>query len=237
MKAYKNSNMMFISDTHTPFMHKDAISFYSAVMDLVQPERVFHIGDLLDQYMFGRYDKEPEAMNGVSEVAKAKKQVQQLITLFPELTIVSSNHDDRLFIRAIKSGVPRFAMKSYPEIIGAQDANWRWVDDLTIRLANRTHLYMAHSRGGTMAVAQKLGMNVVQGHHHNKQGVQRFHNSLHNLFTIDTGCMIDDTRYAFAYNKSSIIRPMLGCGALIDCKPYIFTMNLTKSGRWDGRLN
>ena len=236
-KAYQNSNILFLSDTHCPFMHKDAIAFYSAVSTVVKPERIIHVGDLWDQYMFGAYAKDPKADSAYREVIRAQKQTAGLIELFPSMTHVSSNHDDRLFNRAMNNGIPKYMLKSYQEIVGAHDTDWKWVDDMTIRLANKQHLYIAHTRGGNaLLVAKSIGMNVVVGHQHTKHGVQYFARPTGNVFAIDVGCMLDDNRYAFAYNKSSMIRPMLGCAALIDCKPRMFTMNLKKNGRWDGKV-
>lgn len=237
LKAYKNDRLLFISDTHLPYMHDDALRFLHAVKQEVRPERVFHVGDLTDQYCFSRYPKDPEADGVPLEIKHVWRGVAQLGSLFPSMTIVSSNHDDRVYSRSRSAGVPKGFLRPYPELIKSGGYDWKWVHDYTLRLPNKQHVYIVHTKGeSSVALAKNIGMNVVVGHHHTKHGIQYFANPHHNLFCVDTGCLISDDNYAFAYNKSSIIRPVLGCAAIIDSKPMLFTMRTGKNGRWLGSL-
>ena len=48
------------------------------------------------------------------------------------------------------------------------------------------------------------------------------------------GCLIDDSSLAFAYNKNTLKRPIIGCGAILDGQPKLLPMILEKGGRWNG---
>jgi hypothetical protein len=50
------------------------------------------------------------------------------------------------------------------------------------------------------------------------------------------GCMIDDESLAFEYNKTTLQRPVIGCGIIINGQPSLIPMVLNKKGRWIGRL-
>jgi len=226
-KHYNNNNILFISDTHAPFQHPKVLSFLKAVKEKFNPERVFHLGDLADQYMFSSYSKIPEADSLSTELRKTRKFVEQLGELFPKMIIVSSNHDDRLYKRSRLAGVPKEMILPYSKLIGSDTLDWRWVNDYTIRLPNKSHLYMAHTKGqSTLRLAQTLGMNVIVGHHHNSFGSQYFTTPKGVMWATDCGCLISDDSYAFAYNKMSLIRPTLGCTMVVDSKPINIPMEL-----------
>jgi predicted phosphodiesterase len=236
-KSYRNDSLLFISDTHMPYMHRDALPFLKRVKELVKPERTFHVGDLTDQYVFSSYPKTPEADGVGQEMRKVWGGVRALGSLFPDMIIVSSNHDDRIYKRSRTAGIPKELVRPYNELIKADKFNWKWVNDYTLRLSNKQHLYITHTKGeNTLALAKAVAMNVVVGHHHNKHAINFFATPHQSLFAIDTGCLIEDSSYAFAYNKMSIIRPMLGCAAIINGKPLLFTMKLNKAGRWTGSV-
>ena len=46
------------------------------------------------------------------------------------------------------------------------------------------------------------------------------------------GCLIDDKALAFEYNKTTVGRPIIGCGIIIEGQPMLIPMILDKKGRW-----
>jgi len=221
-KAYPNKSILLISDTHFPYAHPKLFEFLKNIKNTFKPDRVFHLGDLTDQYMFSSYSKIPEADNTSVELTRTRKQIKQLGALFPDMILMSSNHDDRIYKRSRIGGVPKELLLPYNKMIGADNFNWKWVQDYTIRLPNKRHLYMCHTRAGTaQTVTQILGMSVAVGHHHNQFGIRYTATPRGDNFSIDCGCLIDDDSYAFAYNRQSIIRPMLGCSIIIESEPFL----------------
>lgn len=237
MKFYKNRNVLLFGDTHYPFHHPDAFAFLRAVKKKYDPDRVFHLGDLSDQYVFSSYTKIPQADNVPTELKKTRKAIKELHSIFPQLSILESNHDDRLYRRGRINGIPRELILPYKDIIGASDYQWRWVSDVTIRLSDKKHLYLTHVKSGTaISVAKMLGMNVAMAHHHTKFSINYYTTPLSSYWGVDIGCLINDDRYAFAYNKQSIIRPVLGCCLIKNGSPLLIPMKLMRNNRWTKKL-
>ena len=226
-KDYKNKNILIFGDTHLPYHHPKLLSFLQNIKSKFNPERVFHTGDLADQYSFSSYSKLPEAENAPSEIKGIRKAVKEIGKLFPKMTIVSSNHDDRLYKRSRLAGIPKEIILPYKQLVGADHLDWNWVTDYQLRLPNKTHLYIAHHRSSSsLALSKALGVNVVQGHEHTKFGINYTATPHGKLFSVDCGCLIGDNHYAFGYNKQSIFRPVLGCCMIINSHPILIPFDL-----------
>jgi hypothetical protein len=64
-----------------------------------------------------------------------------------------------------------------------------------------------------------IGCKFGQGHHHGVFDII-YLGTLYSLnwdMTVD--CLIDDSVLAFAYNKNTLKRPIIGCGAILDGQP------------------
>ena len=46
--------------------------------------------------------------------------------------------------------------------------------------------------------------------------------------------MQNEASLAFAYNKNTLERPIIGCGVILDGQPKLLPMILEKGGRWNG---
>ena len=64
------------------------------------------------------------------------------------------------------------------------------------------------------AVAKRS--SLVMGHTHTSAGVKWHANEFDRIFGLQVGCGIDLTGYAFAYSKPWPIRPVMGCGVVLD---------------------
>ena len=51
--------------------------------------------------------------------------------------------------------------------------------------------------------------------------------------TVD--CLIDDASLAFAYNKNTLKRPIIGCGAILDGQPKLAAYEARERWSLDGR--
>jgi hypothetical protein len=81
---------------------------------------------------------------------------------------------------------------------------------------------------------EQAGLCFVQGHHHGTFELL-YHGTPESLnWGLTIGCLIDDSSLAFAYNKNTIKRPVIGCGGLVDGEPRLFPMPLKRGGRWNG---
>jgi hypothetical protein len=152
------------------------------------------------------------------------------------MDILESNHGSLVYRKQKAYGLPKQFFRKYNDIY-AVGPDWKWHIDLTIKLSNAMPCYFHHGRGSNVIqVSQSMGMSVVQGHFHEKMGVQYWANSLGLYFAAQTGCLVDDSSLAMAYNNNNLRRPLIGSLIILDGHPKILPMVLNKSGRWIGEI-
>ena len=81
-----------------------------------------------------------------------------------------------------------------------------------------------------------MGMNVVQGHYHTEFSIHYSSSPAQLIWSMQVGCLINDRSLAFAYNKTTLKRPILGVGMVIDSQPKLIPM-IIKDGKWVGKLS
>ena len=223
---FDNCRVLFWSDPHFPYHHKDTLSFLSKVKDAYNPDRVICGGDLGDLYSVSNYPTDinhPDSFH--TEVKGLRKNVKEVAELFPEQIVCSSNHDDRPYRKSTTAGIPREFLIPYNQVISAPDT-WKWVPyyDLTVD-ADRSQWRFIHTiNGGALVAAKNLGMNVCNGHSHTKFGAQSFSNGKKVLYGVDSGCLISDVGSPFKYQKGDIGRPIRGCVMILDGVPKLIPM-------------
>lgn len=221
----RDSKVLVISDTHFPYHHENTFYFIERIMDKIQPDLVIHNGDLTDSYAFSRYPKDSEYDECYSvEFSAVRQCIATLGELCPDMFVVSSNHDDRLWDRAKSSGIPKSVLLPFRTIIGADKLPWTFKDDLVVKIGSAPW-YFSHYRGANvLRVAEAVGMSYVQGHTHTKLSVSSTVTLTGRLYGCECGCLLGDDRHAFAYNKASIIRPNLGCLVISKGVPHVIPM-------------
>lgn len=227
MKRYLNEKILVFADYHSPFQHKDALDFLADIARESKPDRVIINGDLTDSYNFSQYAKDLNTDSPVRELKKLQKDVGKLIKVFPKVIITDSNHDARLWRKAKIAGIPRELLLPYLTMIGADKADWSLVPELTLTVdATREQwFFMHHMAGAALNSAKGLGSNVVLSHQHTKQGCYRSQGLKHSFWAVDTGCLIDEAKYAFAYQKLGQNKPVLGCALIEEGVPRIIPMD------------
>lgn len=236
MKRYDNNSVLIIPDTHAPYHHPDTIPFLTAVKKRYRPDRVFHAGDWTDSYCFSRFPKDPDMKDTFTTEYKAVlKFTERLVELFPEGTLLKGNHDVRAYERAKVAGIPRGLMIPYEQMIGLDKADWKLTWDYTFTVdANRSKWYISHTKSANaFATAKLLGMSVVFGHNHTMFKVESFQSINKRIYGVNVGCLIGDDRYAFGYNKQSIIRPNRGCVVILRGIPRLVPFDVGPGGRWN----
>lgn len=223
-------------DRHFPFGHIDTIKFLIAIKKKYKPDLVIDIGDGEDYHALSFHDHSPELFSPGHELQACIDLNKELYKEFPKVWTVDSNHGSMVFRKGLHHGIPRHVIKSYQEILQAPPG-WKWFDEIIVQMSNGEKVLFCHSLGANvLAVSKKLGISVVQGHHHSLHGVHFWANRLKKFFAAQTGCTIDDTSLALAYNKSTVERPLLGGLVIVDGYPIPIPMNLDSNGRWDGKL-
>ncbi len=213
---------MFISDLQIPFEAKGALPFCLAVKRefRIESDAIFNVGDEVDQYWGGLWDKDPDALHTPnSELGESLERLKAWYRAFPMMRLATSNHGMRWAKRASKAGIPSQMIRKYQEVLQAP-AGWVWKDRWLIEMA-KAKVLMFHGvgYGGTYAYRQAAvdkGVNTVFGHLHSNAGIAPVVTDVGTRWGMNVGCLIDPTAYAFHYGKDMKFMPWLGIGIVID---------------------
>ncbi len=228
-------SILVISDQHFPYNHPDIIEFLRHLANKYSPDRIVNIGDEIDWHSISFHDKDPDLFSPSDELQTAINRMKPLYKMFPEMDLLESNHGSLVYRKGKYHGLPRHVFKSYREVLEAPKG-WKWHPDLTIKTNVGSYVYFCHGRSADgLKLSQSLGMSCVQGHFHEKFEVRYWGNSLGLYWSLTVGCLIDNDSLAFAYNKTNLKRPIIGCAMIINGQPILCPMILDKTGRWVGR--
>jgi len=222
----KNRRILFISDMHIPYHHKNLIPFLKSLKEKYNPTRIICLGDETDKHALSFHDSDPDLMSAGDELRAAIPIIQELHELFPEMDLVDSNHGSMVWRKAKHHGIPRHYIKSYNEVLGV-GKGWKWHNDLVITLPDGNKVYIHHGKTkDALKVSQSMGMSFVCGHFHEDFSVKYWANPNGLYFAVNSGCLIDDSNYAFAYNNVNLNRPIVGTSLIIDGVPVLEAMPL-----------
>lgn len=232
----KNSVILVVSDFHAPYNHPDAVDFLAAIKKEYKPDRIVVIGDEVDHHAMSFHDSDPDLLSAGHELEKAIEELKPLYKLFPEADIVDSNHGSMHYRKGKHHGIPRKYLKGYNEILDAP-IGWKWSKDLVLKASDGSDIYFHHGLSTqSIKIAQQMGMKYVQGHFHSKFEVQYSSSPDKLIWSMTVGCLVDDHSMAFNYNKTTLQRPIIGVGLIINGHPVLMPMQLAKGGRWIGEL-
>jgi hypothetical protein len=233
----RNCRVLVISDLHAPYYHKDTIPFLKAIKHFFKPDKIILTGDEIDGHCISFHDSDPDLpFSPSSELEKAIEHLTPIYELFPKAEILESNHGSLVYRRGKHGGLPRSVFKEYREILNAP-TGWRWHPNLIIRLSDGKECYFHHGKSSNgLSVSMAEGMNSVQGHYHSSFEVKYQNTSKGLIWSVITGCMIDDKSLAFSYNKLQTKRPVIGCTIILDGQPKLLPMVLNSEGNWIKRI-
>jgi Icc-related predicted phosphoesterase len=230
-----NKRILVISDLHIPYHREDSFEFLKEIKKQYKPDTIVNIGDEIDCHALSFHDHNPDLASAGHELVKAKDFIKELEGIFPEMTLLDSNHSSLVYRRAIKSGIPRGYLKEYNEFLNVK--KWNWVDNLTLTLPNKQRCFFTHGISADVTkVSQINSQSCVQGHFHSKFKIEYWANSDALFFAMQVGCLIQQTNLAFTYSKNFKTKFIMGCGMIIDSNPRLMPMVLNKEGKWVGKL-
>ena len=91
-KKTKDNVILFISDLHAPYQHKDAIAFLAAIKKKYKPSRIINVGDEVDYHAMSFHASDPDLDSASVELERASATMQQLERIFPKMELVNSYH-------------------------------------------------------------------------------------------------------------------------------------------------
>jgi len=230
-----NKRILVISDLHIPYHRPDSFDFLKEIKKEFKPDTIINIGDEIDSHALSFHDHNPDLFSAGHELAKARDCIKELESIFPEMTLLDSNHSSLVYRRALKSGIPKGYLKDYNDFLNVK--KWNWVDNLTLTLPNKQRCFFTHGiSADVVKVSQINAMSCVQGHFHSKFSISYWANPDALYFAMQVGCLIQQTHMAFTYSKNFKTKFIMGCGMIIDSNPRLMPMVLNKEGKWIGKL-
>lgn len=228
-------SLLVISDLHAPYSHPDTVAFLRALKKKYKFDKVICIGDEIDNHAISFHDSDPDLASAGDELKQAIKALKPIYELFPEVTVVESNHGSLVYRKALANGLPKAVFRTYNEILDAPKG-WKWVFDTKVR-TSLGPVYLCHGKSGTAGrLASSYGCSTIQGHFHEKAQITYISTPERLMFDAHTGCLADDKSLALGYNKINPKRPIISTLIVIDGIPHIVPMVLDSKGRWIKRI-
>lgn len=229
--------VLVIPDLQEPFAHKDAFDFICAINDEYKPDTIVCVGDEADLHAFsGKFPHDPDGFSPGHELDEARKALGKWYDAFPEISVCVSNHLERYYKKAYNAGLPKRAILTERELLGAP-GGWNWYKSFEIDGVRYEH---GDSQGGLDAarlLAISNRQSTVIGHHHAHGGIRYIANDDSLIFGLNVGCLIDRHAYAFKYGENSKFKPTLGAGVVLRGVPHYIPMVVAgKYERWIGEL-
>lgn len=203
-----------VGDQHQPFTHPGYLAFCQDTFRKYRVTRVVNIGDVVDGHAISFHEHDPNGMSAEAEACAASDGVQAWYRAFPNALVCVGNHDARPFRTARTAGMPDRYVKQYADVW--KTPNWKWALEHAIDGVLYEHGTGSSGKDAAFnrAVAQRC--SVVIGHVHSYAGIKYHTNPFSRIFGLNVGCGIDVGAYAFDYGKMFPIRPVLGCGIVMD---------------------
>jgi hypothetical protein len=233
-------NVLIISDLQAPFNHKHSLDFLKAVKNKFKTTYTVCIGDETDNYWASSYPKSSESPAASQELKEAIEELQKIYKVFPQCSVINSNHLDRIKNSAKYKNIPSEILKPTNEIFKAPKG-WTWSPSLKLNIYGQD-CFFVHGRSKDLAFFKSLNCNLIQGHFHESMQIIYFNpnkdqkSSKYLRWSMIVGCLIDDNKEAFGYNKNSKQKPIHGCGVIFNGIPVVIPMLLDHNGNWTGKL-
>lgn len=203
-----------VGDPHEPFCHPLYRRFCLDTFAAWRVDKVHFVGDVVDNHAISFHDHDPDGRSSGDEFDLALKGVAGWRRSFPKATVTIGNHDERQYRRGYKDGVSKKFFKSYAEVW--ETPQWLWEFEHTIDDVLYEHGTGTSGKDAALNLAIQKRTSIVIGHIHAWAGVKWHSNPFSTIFGMNAGCGIDCRAYAMAYGRTFPVRPMLGCGIVID---------------------
>lgn len=203
-----------VGDLHTPFTHPMYLRFCQDIFEAWDIKKVHFAGDIVDAHALSFWEHDPNGLSAESEAEQAAVAVDKWHETFPRATVCIGNHDERQFRKARQAGIPDRFIRSYAAVW--RTPTWKWDFNFVHDAVLYEHGTGTSGKDAALNRAMQKRTSLVMGHVHSYAGVKWHSNEFDRIFGLNVGCGIDCRSYAFDYGKAFPIRPVLGCGIVID---------------------
>ena len=167
----KLTKVVFIPDSHHPYVDKKAWALLLKTMKEFCPDIMVVGGDFADFYCVSSHDKNPERENQLeSELEAVNKALDELDSIGAKRRIfVAGNHEDRLD-RYLKTRAPElYSIVRIPELFKLKRRGWEYIPYKAHVKIGKLHITHDTGTAGATAHAKALADfqdNVVINHTH-----------------------------------------------------------------------
>lgn len=229
------NSVLFISDTHNPYHHKDTYEFLKQLKKKYKPDLVVHMGDELDWHTISFHDSDPDlSYSPSSELEAAIDTIHDdIASLFPKVQVCNSNHGSLVYRRAFAHGLPKSVIKPWKEVL--ELPKWDWHDKIIVPTSSGKWLAVHGKSAVSGKLSRASNMHTIEGHFHTKFEITTWKGTFGpRKFAVKTGCMVDNDSLAFAYNKANVEDVLLGHTVVINGLPKLLPMIMNDENRWTG---
>lgn len=211
----KKSKVLVIGDIHEPFTLDGYLEFCKKQYDLFKCDTVVFIGDIIDNAFSSFYNINPDGFGAGEELDRAIYKISKWYETFPKATVIVGNHDRLAYRKAFAGGISARWIRDYNDVLGTQ--GWNFTESTEI-----DNVVYIHGEAGTARSKSKdTSKSTVQGHLHSQAYVEFINNR---IFGMQVGTGVDDSQYAFNYNKAGK-ESILSCGVVLEgVQPFLIKM-------------
>lgn len=217
----KERNVLVIADTHFPFVKEGYLAHCRKIQKEYNCSKVIHIGDEVDLCASSDFPKDPDGKSAGDEYWDALEMMKIWYSSFPEVSVCIGNHSSRIFRLAKKTGITKYAIKTYEQLWDAPKG-WKWAESWEIDDVHYTHGTGLSGPSAGIKLAKQYRQNVVVGHVHSEAGIQYSASKKDLIWALMVGGAINDSSYAAAYAKDQIKKSIIGCGVVVQGKLPLF---------------
>lgn len=217
------NKILVLGDIHLPYPDWNAIEEAYAFNRKFKADLVVQVGDLIDAKAWSTYSKDTDDLNPEDEWQLSYDAAHDLADLFPDMVVLTGNHEARIMARATDAKLPKQLVKSIDEALGIP--GWKFYRDSKPFQVNTPagptiFIHGDEMAGNLKAKICKLGMNVVHGHTHQGEIVYSC-NFEKRVFGMDVGCMADLNSKAMSYAAKNPTSCFVGFGYINDGVPHL----------------
>lgn len=171
MAKNKLEKILFVPDSHHPYVDKNAWNLMLKAGKEFKPDHVIILGDFADFYGVSSHSKDPNrAMRLKEEIDATKEALDQVIALGAKNNVfVSGNHEDRLE-RYLRDKAPElFNFITIPQILELKEKGFKYTpykQAYKIGKLNVTHDTGVAGRYAHYKALDTFQHNIIIGHTH-----------------------------------------------------------------------
>jgi predicted phosphodiesterase len=212
--------ILVLGDLHLPWVDYEALIATYKFSRSYKPDRIIQVGDLVDQKAWSQWPKDPDDPNPGEEWEMTEDGVHYVHKLFPEMTIIEGNHCRRIMKKAMEIGIPKKLIRGMNDMFPFPKWEWR-LDPNPLVVDNIMFIHGDEMGGNAYQKAQRVGMNVVQGHDHQAY-LQYINTFKHQVFGMSVGTLMDPNSIAARYAAKNAMKCWQGWATITDGVPQLY---------------